>query len=33
MKEAEQLKHFEEKIKTDTKIEPRDWMPEQYKKH
>jgi len=32
MKESEQLKHFEEKIKTDTKIEPRDWMPEEYSK-
>lgn len=33
MNEEELLKKFEEKIDADQKIEPRDWMPESYRKH
>lgn len=32
MTEQAQLKHFEEKIAAETKIEPRDWMPDKYRK-
>lgn len=32
MTEQQQLKHFEAKIEAETKIEPRDWMPEKYRK-
>ena len=30
---AELLKEFEAKIDAEIKIEPRDWMPEDYRKH
>ena len=33
MNEEELLRNFEEKIDVDQKIEPRDWMPEAYRKH
>ncbi len=33
MTEEQQLKHFEEKIEAEIKIEPRDWMPEKYRKN
>ncbi len=33
MTEQQQLKHFEEKIEAEIKIEPRDWMPEEYRKN
>ncbi len=33
MTEQQQLKRFEEKIEAETKIEPRDWMPEKYRKN
>ncbi len=33
MTEEQQLKHFDEKIEAEIKIEPRDWMPEKYRKN
>ncbi len=33
MTEAQQQKHFDEKIEAEIKIEPRDWMPEKYRKN
>ena len=33
MNEAQQLAHFEAKIAADTKIEPRDWMPDKYRRN
>ncbi len=33
MTEEQQLQHFDEKIEAEIKIEPRDWMPEKYRKN
>src|SRR5437762_1241473 len=33
MDDAKYLEHFEKLIEADKKIEPRDWMPEDYRKH
>src|ERR1700682_2368652 len=33
MDEQKYLEHFEKLIAADKKIEPRDWMPEDYRKH
>ena len=33
MEDQKKLAEFQEKIDADIKIEPRDWMPEKYRKH